>query len=138
MRVLKAVVPLVAGVAIAGSALAVSGALETKTAKVTGTIYTCNGAFGTTCRAEASSGLTIEFTELGLIRHTFSAVSQTDGAYVLRLPSGRYIVNLPRCKTYPFQASNSRYLGPPNFLREDWTIAADGSCSSATPLDQSP
>ncbi len=86
MRVLKAVVPLVVGVAIVGSALVVSGALETKTAMVTGTIYTCNGVFGTTCRAEATAGLIIELTELGLVRHTFSAVSHTDGSYLLQFP----------------------------------------------------
>src|SRR5438046_4453448 len=106
MRVLKAVVPLVVGVAIVGSALVVSGTLETKTAMVTGTIYTCNGVFGTTCRAEATGGLTIQLTELGLVRHTFSAVSHTDGSYLLQVPSGRYTVQLPRCKTYPLQASN--------------------------------
>ena len=138
MRVLKAVVPLVVGVAIVGSALVVSGALETKTAMVTGTIYTCNGVFGTTCRAEATGGLIIELTELGLVRHTFSAVSHTDGSYLLQVPSGRYTVQLPRCKTYPLQASNIRDLGSSSFLREEWTIAADGRCASATPLDQNP
>lgn len=136
MRPLKAAVPVVVCLAIAGAALAVSGALDAKTAKVTGTIYTCNGALGKGCRAEATGGVTIEYTKLGIIPHTFMAVSSADGTYLLQLPSGRYAVNLPTCKTYPFRASNIRYLGPPNFLREDWTVVSDGSCGSAGPLMQ--
>src|SRR6266576_4087145 len=96
MRVLKAVVPLEVGVAIVGPALVVSGALETKTAVVTGTIYTCNGVFGTTCRAEATAGLIIELTELGLVRHTFSAVSHRSEEHTSELQSRRYTVQLPR------------------------------------------
>jgi hypothetical protein len=136
VRALKAVVPVAAALVVAGSLLFVSGALDAKTAKVTGTIYTCSGAFGKDCRAEATGGITIEFTQLGLVSHTFRAASQTNGTYAIQLPSGRYAVNLPSCRTYPFRASNIRYLGPPNFLREDWTISSDGSCGSATPLMQ--
>lgn len=136
MRALKAVVPVVACLVIAGSALAVSGVLDAKAAKVTGTIYTCSGLFGAGCQDEARSGITIEYTKLGVIPRTFAAVSRADGSYLLQLPSGRYAVNLPNCRTYPFQASNIRYLGPPNFLRENWTVGSDGSCASTTPLMQ--
>jgi hypothetical protein len=137
VRCIRAVVPVAAGLVVAGSVLFVSGALDAKTAKVTGNIYTCSGAFGSDCRAEGTAGITIEFTQLGLVPHTFRTASQTNGTYVLQLPAGRYAVTLPSCKTYPFQASNIRYLGPPNFLREDWTISSDGTCGSNTPLMQS-
>lgn len=136
MRAFKVAVPVVACLAIAGSALALSGALDAKTAKVTGTIYTCNRVPGKDCRAEGTGGVTIEYTKLGIVPHTFTAVSRADGTYLLQLPSGRFAVNLPTCKTYPFQASNIRYLGPPNFLREDWTVVSDGSCGSTAPLMQ--
>ena len=130
--------PILMAGALAGALLLVSGATDAKSVKVTGTIYNCEELLGGLCQDQATRGVAIEFRKLGILAHTFSASSQADGTYVIDLPSGQYEVSLPTCKGYQNQATNIRRLGPPNFLRENWTVASSGSCSSFTPLDQSP